>query len=426
MLPLLLLLSAGSGVAALIYEVVWFQLLELVIGSTAVSLGVVLATFMGGMCLGSLILPRFVSAKRRPLRVYAAIEIGIGVLGILVLLVMPFVGGVYTAWTGYGLRGFLLRGVVAAACLVPPTLLMGSTLPALARRVEAAGGVSWLGLLYGSNIAGAVFGCLLSGFYLLRVYDVATATYVAAAINAAVAGIALMVVGVPISEGRPGGRPRTRRSALLRTWSTWLLLCRGFALLRVKRSGRGSSDCCSALRFTRFPSSWRSFSPASGSAAASAHCSAASSLALGWRWGGASCSLPAQSLGPRTAWPHRSLTGPINPSISPDIWFNFQLDLDRAFWALLPPTLLWGASFPLALAAAAPKRDNARLFAGVYAANTLGAIAGALGASLLLVAWLGSQRTEQVLIAISLAAALLLLLPRQGPLFSSARCPAPF
>ena len=62
LLPLMLLLAFGSGVAALIYEIVWFQLLELVIGSTAVSLGILLATFMGGMCLGSLIFPRLVSA----------------------------------------------------------------------------------------------------------------------------------------------------------------------------------------------------------------------------------------------------------------------------------------------------------------------------------------------------------------------------
>ena len=57
-LPLLLVLFAGSGCAALIYEIVWYQLLQLVIGSTAVSLGVLLATFMGGLCLGSLALPR--------------------------------------------------------------------------------------------------------------------------------------------------------------------------------------------------------------------------------------------------------------------------------------------------------------------------------------------------------------------------------
>lgn len=92
-MPAALLLSAGSGAAALIYELVWFQLLELVIGSTAVSLAVLLATFMGGMCLGSLMLPRFVSARYHPLRVYAAIELGIGVLGIVVLLLMPSPAG---------------------------------------------------------------------------------------------------------------------------------------------------------------------------------------------------------------------------------------------------------------------------------------------------------------------------------------------
>jgi spermidine synthase len=102
---------------------------------------------------------------------------------------------------------------------------------------------------------------------------------------------------------------------------------------------------------------------------------------------------------------------PVNPSISSNIWFNFQLDLDRAFWALLPPTLLWGASFPLALASVTLKRnDGARLFAGVYAANTLGAIVGALAASLILVSWIGSQHTEQLLIALSMIAGLLLLL----------------
>ena len=62
-LPLILLLFAGSGCAALIYEVVWFQMLQLVIGSTAVSLAVLLGTYMGGMCLGSLLLPRRISPQ---------------------------------------------------------------------------------------------------------------------------------------------------------------------------------------------------------------------------------------------------------------------------------------------------------------------------------------------------------------------------
>ena len=73
-LPALLLLFIGSGSAALIYEVVWFQLLELVIGSSAVSMGVLLGTFMGGMCLGSLLLPRFMPADTHPLRMYAWLD----------------------------------------------------------------------------------------------------------------------------------------------------------------------------------------------------------------------------------------------------------------------------------------------------------------------------------------------------------------
>ena len=192
--PLLLVLFVGSGCAALIYEIVWFQLLELVIGSSAVSLGVLLGTFMGGMCLGSLMLPRFVSTRRHPLLVYAALEAGIGVLGLIVLGAVPLIGGVYTATSAHGLLGVFLRGVVCAVCLLPPTLLMGATLPAIARWVETTpAGISWLGFFYGSNIAGAVFGCLLAGFYLLRVHDMATTTLVAVVINFSVAamGVAL-------------------------------------------------------------------------------------------------------------------------------------------------------------------------------------------------------------------------------------------
>src|SRR5260221_6136220 len=89
-LPLLFALFVGSGCAALIYEVVWFQLLQMVIGSSAVSLGVLLGTYMGGMCLGSFLLPRVVGAALHPLRVSAALEIGIGLIGIALLFVLPY------------------------------------------------------------------------------------------------------------------------------------------------------------------------------------------------------------------------------------------------------------------------------------------------------------------------------------------------
>ncbi len=142
----------------------------------------------------------------RPLRVYALIELGIGIFGLVVLRLIPLAGSAYTAWSGYGVRGFLLRGLVAIACLLPPTLLMGATLPALARQAQAAENrITWLGFFYGANIAGAVLGCLVAGFYLLRLYDVTVATYAAAGINVAMGSIALAFAGRNPGSGRIAG-----------------------------------------------------------------------------------------------------------------------------------------------------------------------------------------------------------------------------
>jgi spermidine synthase len=426
----MLLLSFGSGVAALIYEVVWFQLLELVIGSTTVSLAVLLATFMGGMCLGSLILPRLVSAQRHPLRVYALIELGIGVLGILVLLLVPLVGGLYASWTGYGLKGFLLRGAVAAACLLPPTLLMGATLPALSREIKTTDdGVSWLGFFYGANIAGAVLGCLLSGFYLLRMFDVYAATYAATAINLSMAGLALVLAQLIPREGHPDDRVRPALAPLAG---------KSGATVYIAISLSGLCALAAEAIWTRmlgllFGASVYTLSIivavflvglGIGSAIGALLCRVLVSprMALGWCQWLAACAIAWTAYNLGAALPY----WPINPSISSSIWFNFELDLARAFWALLPPTILWGASFPLALAAAAATskgQDPARLMGGVYAANTFGAIAGALGASLVLVAWVGSGRTEQLLIALSVIAGLLLLLPSK-PRLAGLACAA--
>ena len=190
LLPALLLLFVGSGCAALIYEVVWFQLLQLSIGSSAVSLGVLLGTFMGGMCLGSLLLPRY----RRP---RASIRCGCTRSSNSASALFGAAAAVRHAARRRRLHGvggrrhgraLILRAIVAGICLLPPTLLMGATLPAIARWVETTpSGVSWLGFFYGGNIAGAVVGSLLAGFYLLRVYDMPIATYVAVALNVIVA-----------------------------------------------------------------------------------------------------------------------------------------------------------------------------------------------------------------------------------------------
>src|SRR5262252_2746771 len=215
---MLLLLLAGSGCAALIYEIVWLQLLQLVIGSSAVSLGLLLAAYMGGLCLGSATMPRLVSWQRNPLIVYACLELGIATFGMITLFGLPALGRVYLAGPTSGMLGLVMRGGVAAACLLPPTIRMGASFPAIARWVESPPkAVSWLGALYSANIAGAVAGCLIAGFYLLRVYDMATATYAAAALNAAVALAALVLAGTRGQPPRPvswdeGAAPLPRRA----------------------------------------------------------------------------------------------------------------------------------------------------------------------------------------------------------------------
>jgi spermidine synthase len=101
------------------------------------------------------------------------------------------VNGIYV-WIGGG--HIAVRAIVAAICLLPPTFMMGATLPAVSRWVKTTpAGVAWLGYFYGGNIGGAVIGSLLAGFYLLRVFDMAIASYVAVALNITVALIGLLL-----------------------------------------------------------------------------------------------------------------------------------------------------------------------------------------------------------------------------------------
>jgi len=123
------------------------------------------------------------------------------------------------------------------------------------------------------------------------------------------------------------------------------------------------------------------------------------------------------------AWAAYMLTAslpfwPINPAItaalpeSSGMWFNYQLDMARCLWVVLPGAILWGASFPLALASvAAPGQDPGRLVGGVYAANTVGAILGSVVTGLILVQNVGTPKTQMVLIVLSAISGLMLLAP---------------
>jgi spermidine synthase len=415
-LPLLVLLFIGSGCAALVYEVVWFQILELVIGSSSISLGILLGTFMAGMCVGSLFAPRFVSRAHHPLRVYAYLELGIGVLGVIILFLVPLVGSLYTAFAGSGMASMLLRGILAGICLLPPTFLMGATLPAISRWVETTPeGVSWLGFFYGGNIAGAVAGSLLAGFYLLRVFDATIATFVAVGINVVVALLGLAIAQATpytpkaVNESAPDSR--AERSEDTETWPVYVtIMLSGFAALsseviwtRLLSLLFGATVYTFSLVLAAFL-----FGLGIGSSigAAIARSTTRPRIALGW------CQM---MLCAAIAWAaYQTMESmpwwPVDVQLNYDLLTKFQLDMVRCLWALLPASILWGASFPLALASVASKgQDAGRIVGKVYAANTVGAIFGATLASLTFVSSFGMQHTQQGLIGLSAISGLLML-----------------
>jgi spermidine synthase len=465
-----------------------------------VSLGVLLATFMGGMCLGSLLLPRMVSARRHPLRVYAVIELGIGAAGLVILFALPSIDHVYVAYVRPGLASILLRAAVCAVCLLPPTVLMGATLPAIARWVEATPrGIAWLGFFYGGNIAGAVFGCLLAGFYLLRLYDTTVATYVAAALNLTVAAMALLLAHkttyLPPQTDRVGWRRRADRGTPEPRWAQptpHAVRAPGAGIIYVVIALSGLTALGAEVVWTRNLSLLLG-----GTVYTFSIILAVFLVGLGLGSGLGSVIL-RHSLRPRAAlgvcqlllmgaiaWTAYTLADslphwPIDPALSRNPWISFQLDLVRCAWAVLPAAILWGASFPLALAAvagsgrarasgptgvavvnaepeplpgqrgdgdtidrqdahaaqrAAPgdatlpmvvnhrrdahaaeppdeaaRHEPGRLVGGVYAANTVGAILGSLGFSMILIPWLGTRGSQRAMIALA-ALNVLLLLP---------------
>ncbi len=404
-------LFGASGWAALTYQIVWLEQLSLAIGSSALSLGVLLATFMGGLGLGRLLASRF--AARTPLRSYAQLELLIGVLGIAALATIPLLGGAYAALSGGGAATLGLRLAVASVSLLPATMLMGATLPVIAPWLSAgARGAAALGGCYAANTAGGVLGCVVAGFYLLRVHDVYVATAVAVALNFGIAAIAFALsrrhdapqpkLAEAADEAR--GQPALYVAAALSgmtalaaevLWTRHLSLLLGgtvytFALiLAVLLLGLGIGSAAGAALGKR-----------ADPRIALASCQALLAVTMA-----AAAYTVARTL---PFWPI-DVTLPTPPAVA------LQLDLLRVSYVVLPSALLWGASFPLALAAAVHAGETPRRAVGrLYAANTAGALVGALATTFVLVTVVGGQRAQQLMIAASAGAAVLLLVRYRG------------
>ncbi len=183
-----------SGFAGLAYELLWVRLLALGFGSTTLSFSTVLAVFFGGLALGAWLAGRKASQIRYPIRVYAWLEIGTGVLGLVLYPLLVRLGDVFAAIDpGPGLPGVLARAAISAPLLLGPTLLMGATLPVVMRAmvVEDKEVGSGTALIYAFNTFGAFFGTYLVTYLLLPELGVFKSTLLTVVINFVVGGISL-------------------------------------------------------------------------------------------------------------------------------------------------------------------------------------------------------------------------------------------
>jgi len=208
--PLVALLFFVSGASGLIYEVLWTRQLGLIFGVSTYAIATVLATFMGGLALGSYLGGQWVDRARSPLRIYAILEAGVGLYALALPMLFAGLRPLYISLYGldvsYAVFSFG-RAVLAGLVLLVPTTLMGATFPVLVRFwVRSHDDVGrGTGLLYFVNTAGAIVGCLLAGFVLIERLGLRGTTHVAAATNLSLAVVALWLARTATGAARPAG-----------------------------------------------------------------------------------------------------------------------------------------------------------------------------------------------------------------------------
>ncbi|MDQ3818895.1 MAG: fused MFS/spermidine synthase [Acidobacteriota bacterium] len=188
-----------SGATGLIYEVLWARTLGLVFGATTFAISAVLAAFMGGLALGSALAGRLAERIRRPLRAYGLVEIGVAVYALMVPLLFRLVDYLYAfIWeqTHPGFYTFnLWRFALSCLVLLVPTTLMGATLPVLSAAILRSPDFKPTAVtrLYTCNLAGAIFGTIVAGFFLLPALGIRLTIFTAAAINLTIGVGAILI-----------------------------------------------------------------------------------------------------------------------------------------------------------------------------------------------------------------------------------------
>jgi spermidine synthase len=445
-----LLLFFLSGATGLLYQVVWVRGFVHVFGATVLAVSTVLAAFMGGLALGGLAGGRLAGRVRNPLRLYGLLECALAVLAglvpALVQLAEPIYAALYPSMAGsfWGLSA--VRFGVSVLILMPPTFLMGATLPLLTAHAEAAArdaGPAWVrrrvAHLYAVNTFGAVAGTAAASFLLLPALGLRATLLAGVTVNVLV-GLAAIALSrgarapAPAAAGAENepapappppsaadapaaDAPAVARPALLLAagalgfsalalevlWTRTLTLALGtttyaFALVLTAFLVGIAGGSAIAARLLR--------RPARAAALFVAAPAAVGLLALGV--------VPAFDRLP-------DLFVRLTAGGSGTWLQGLAVMFGIAAAPMLLPTLISGAAFPLAVGIDRAAGGAGRSVGDVYASNTLGAILGSWAAGFLLIPRLGLREGIVLAGAVQVATTVALLLAWKGPRRGAAR-----
>lgn len=408
-----------SGFVGLVYEICWVREASLAFGSTTLAVSTVVAVFFGGLALGSYTFGRYSQKTSRPMKVYAFLEIGLGVLVLLNPLLFTLVEGlfgiVYPSFSHDFLLLSLIRFVLVVLVILPPTILMGGTLPLFSRQyvVREQTISRSVGLLYGLNTLGAALGCLVCGLYLIPHIGVNRTIWLGGLVNIF---IGLIVGGMQVSA-KFGGKTVPSSASISEPES---------------RTGQGGRDVWLVYGlfflsgFTALGNEilWTRYLSLIIHNTVYTYTLTLTVTLIGIVLGSILISFYSDR-SPRRAFIFGSvhiLSGITVLTVlllPPSTWKGF-VDTQNPvslllifFTVLLVPAILSGISFPLAIRMVLTKPVLAGIGVGRMAAiNTAGGIAGSLAFGFLLMPWLGLHESLLVSTALSLligAAAWLLL-----------------
>ena len=399
----LLTLYTFSGIAGLIYEVALHREFARVFGVTAFASATVLAAYMGGIALGARLFGAMADRVARPLRLYGVLELGIAVYALLTPALTAAVSSVFVRLASgvdpHATRLIVLRLVLALLFALPPTLLMGGTLPAMARAVAKVVGAEETArattTLYTMNLLGAFLGSLSATYLLLPNLGLSKTLWLGAAFSAIAGAIALLLregQSAPPQAQDASTPPLANRVLLAAAaWSGFSVFAYEVVWTQLNGLVIGSSAYAFGLMLSLF---------LLGLMLGSAIISRLKLPSVEWRHiGYVQLSVSVAVLATIPLWD--KIPG-VFSSVGPHVTTFAGRELVRfvaAAVVLLPPALLLGVFFPLLLRVAAANRELGHAVGGMTALNTGGAVLGSLVTGFGVLPLLGSRGTLLVLVA---------------------------